>query len=104
MAWVVLVIAGVLESVWALALGRSEGLTKLGPSLVFAAALLVSMAGLAVAMRELPTGPAYAVWVGIGASLTVAVGMATGAEPVSGLRVLFLALIVGGVVGLTAVT
>jgi len=96
----VLVVSGVLEAVWATALGRSEGFTRLGPTVVFAVALVLSMSGLAYAMRELPTGTAYAVWVGIGASLTVGYAMATGAEPVSVLRVLLLAGIVVCVVGL----
>ena len=104
MAWVVLVVSGVLEAVWATALGRSEGFTRLAPTVVFGVALAVSMAGLAYAMRDLPTGTAYAVWVGIGASLTVVYAMVTGAEPVSVLRVLFLLMIVGGVVGLKAVS
>jgi quaternary ammonium compound-resistance protein SugE len=103
MSWLVLVLSGVMESVWAVALGRSEGFSRPVPSVVFAVALLLSMGGLAYAMRELPTGTAYAVWVGIGATLTVAWGMATGAEPVTALRVLFLALILGGVVGLKLV-
>lgn len=103
MAWVVLVLSGVLEAVWASALGRSEGFTRLWPSVVFGVALVVSMAGLAYAMRELPVGTAYAVWVGIGASLTVVYAMATGAEPASAMKVLFLVMIIGGVVGLKAV-
>ena len=98
MSWLVLVLSGILESVWAIALGRSEGFSRPLPTVIFGVALLFSMGGLAYAMRELPTGTAYAVWVGIGATLTVAWGMATGAEPVTALRVLFLALIVGGVV------
>ena len=73
------------------------------PSAVFVVALLTSMAGLAFAMRSLPTGTAYAVWVGIGASLTVGYGMVTGAESSSLWRVLFLAMIIGGVIGLKAV-
>lgn len=104
MAWIVLVLSGILEAVWATALGRSEGFTKLGPSVVFGVALVVSMGGLAYAMRDLPVGTAYAVWVGIGASLTVVYAMLTGAEPVSVLKVLFLLMIVGGVVGLKAVS
>lgn len=103
MSWLVLVLSGVLESVWAIALGRSEGFTRPVPSVVFGVALLLSMGGLAYAMRELPTGTAYAVWVGIGAALTVGYGMVNGTEPVTVLRVLFLAMIVGGVVGLKAV-
>lgn len=104
MAWVVLFLSGILEAVWATALGRSEGFTRLAPSVVFGLALVVSMAGLAYAMRDLPVGTAYAVWVGIGASLTVVYAMATGAEPVSAAKVLFLLMIVGGVVGLKAVS
>lgn len=103
MAWVVLVLSGVLEAVWATAMGRSEGFTRLWPTVVFGVALVVSMAGLAYAMRELPVGTAYAVWVGIGASLTVVYAMAAGAEPASAMKVLFLAMIIGGVVGLKAV-
>ena len=102
MAWLVLVFSGILEAVWATALGRSEGFTRLGPSVVFGVALVVSMAGLAYAMRDLPVGTAYAVWVGIGASLTVLYSMATGVESVSVLKVVFLLMIVGGVVGLKA--
>lgn len=103
MSWLILVLAGVAEAVWAVALGRSDGLTRLLPSAVFVIALLTSMAGLAFAMRSLPTGTAYAVWVGIGASLTVGYGMVTGAESSSLWRVLFLAMIIGGVIGLKAV-
>jgi len=99
-SWFVLVVSGVLEAVWATALGRSEGFSRLGPSVVFVAALAASMAGLAYAMRELPVGTAYAVWVGIGAVLTVVYAMTTGTEPVSALKVLLLAMIVAGVVGL----
>ena len=103
MSWIVLVVSGVLEAVWATALGRSEGLTRPGPSIVFGVALLLSMVGLGYAMRELPVGTSYAVWVGIGASLTVAYAMATGTEPVSLVKVLLLMGIVGCVVGLKLV-
>lgn len=100
MSWIILVVSGVMEAVWATALGRSEGFSKLGPSLVFVVGLLLSMAGLAYAMRDLPTGTAYAVWVGIGATITVVYAMLTGAEAVSVLKVVFLAMIIGGVIGL----
>ena len=100
MSWLVLVLSGVLEAVWATALGRSEGFSRLGPSIVFVVGLVLSMAGLAYAMRDLPVGTAYAVWVGIGAVLTVAYAMATGTETVSVLKVLLLAGIVGCVIGL----
>jgi quaternary ammonium compound-resistance protein SugE len=100
MAWIVLVVSGVLEAVWATALGRSEGFSKPAPTIVFAVAIIASMAGLAYAMRTLPIGTAYAVWVGIGAALTVIYAMATGGEPASLLKVVFLLMIVGGVIGL----
>ncbi|MDN4610237.1 DMT family transporter [Arthrobacter burdickii] len=103
MAWIVLVVSGVLEAVWATALGRSEGFSKPAPTLVFAVAIVASMAGLAYAMRTLPIGTAYAVWVGIGAALTVIYAMATGGEPASLLKVAFLLMIVGGVIGLKLV-
>jgi len=99
-SWVVLVVSGVLEAVWATALGRSDGLSRLAPSVVFVGALALSMAGLAYAMRELPVGTSYAVWVGIGATLTVVYAMWTGTEAVSAARLLLLAGIVGCVVGL----
>ncbi len=100
MAWIVLVVSGVLEAVWATALGKSDGFTRLGPSIVFAIALTLSMAGLAYAMRELPVGTSYAVWVGIGAVLTASYAMAFGGEAVSVVKVLLLAGIVGCVIGL----
>jgi quaternary ammonium compound-resistance protein SugE len=103
MSWLVLVLSGVLEAVWATALSRSDGLTRTAPSLVFMGALALSMAGLGWAMRDLPVGTSYAVWVGVGAVLTVGCAMATGQEPVSVLKLLFLAAIVGGVLGLKLV-
>ncbi len=100
MSWLVLVLSGVLEAVWATALGRSEGFSRLAPSVVFAVTLVLSMLGLAYAMRELPVGTAYAVWVGIGAVLTVVIAMVSGEEAVSPVKLLLLAGIVGCVVGL----
>lgn len=104
MAWFVLVASGMLEAVWAGALSESRGLTRLRPSLLFAVALAASMAGLSWAMRSLPTGTAYAVWVGIGATLTVLWGFATRAERPTRLRLACLALLVGSVVGLKVVS
>jgi quaternary ammonium compound-resistance protein SugE len=98
--WLVLILSGVLEAVWATALSRSEGFTRLTPTVVFAVTLAASMAGLAYAMRGLPIGTAYAVWVGIGAALTAGYAMWAGQEPVSVVRVLLLVGIVGCVVGL----
>ena len=103
LAWVVLVVSGMLEAVWATALGRSEGFTRLGPTVVFAVAVVASMGGLAYAMRVLPVGTSYAVWVGIGASLTVAYAMVTGTEPASLVRILLILGIVACVVGLKLV-
>ena len=103
MAWIVLVASGVLEAVWATALGRAEGFTKLVPSLVFLVALVMSMAGLSYAVKSLPTGTAYAVWVGIGASLTVIYGMRSGTEPVSVAKVLLIAGLIACIVGLKLV-
>ena len=100
MEWLVLIVSGVLEAVWAAALDESEGFSRLGPSAVFLVALALSMGGLAYAMKSIPLGTAYAVWVGIGAVLTVAYAMATGAEPVSLARIALLGGIVGCVVGL----
>lgn len=100
MSWLVLLVSGVLEAVWATALGRSAGLTRPVPTTVFAVSVVASMVGLAWAMRSLPTGTAYAVWVGVGASLTVVYGMATGDEPVSLAKVLLILGLVGCIVGL----
>ncbi|MBF6126745.1 DMT family transporter [Nocardia brasiliensis] len=100
MSWLILVLSGVCEAIWATALGKSAGFTRLIPTLVFLIALAASMAGLAFAMRDLPVGTAYAVWVGIGAVLTVAYAMTTGSEPVTLLKVVFLLGIIGSVIGL----
>lgn len=100
MSWLILVLSGVLEAVWATALGKSDGFSKMVPSVVFFVALAASMGGLAFAMRDLPVGTAYAVWVGIGAVLTVVFAMVTGEQPVSLVQALCLVMIVGGVIGL----
>src|SRR3569623_3609150 len=91
MSWLVLAASGVLEAVWATALARSEGFSKLGYSLLFVVSVAASMSGLAYALRSLPTGTAYAVWVGIGAVTTVGYGMAAGDEPVTAVKILLLA-------------
>lgn len=103
LAWIVLIVSGVFESVWATALGKSEGFAKLIPDLVFVAGILFSMFGLAYAMREIPTGTAYAVWVGIGATLTVAYAMVTGSESASLARILLIIGLVACVIGLKLV-
>ena len=103
MSWVVLILSGILEAVWATALGKSEGFTKLWPTVVFGVALVASMGGLAFALREIPTGTGYAVWVGIGAALTVAWSMLTGRESATPLRILLVLGLVGCVIGLKVV-
>ncbi len=100
LSWVVLAVSGLFEAVWATALSRSEGFTKLVPSVVFIVAVVISMGGLAWALKEIPVGTGYAVWVAIGAATTVIWAMATGAEAVSIIRVLLLAGLIACVIGL----
>jgi quaternary ammonium compound-resistance protein SugE len=100
MAWIALVISGLLETAWAIALDRSAGFTRLVPSLVFAVTAVLSMVGLAYALREIPVGTGYAVWVGIGAVGTALVGMLALHESASLPRIGCLLLVVAGVVGL----
>lgn len=103
MAWIILLASGALEAVWATALGQSEGLSRPVPGIVFGLALILSMLGLGRAVRRIPIGTAYAVWVGIGAALTVGWAMVTGAEQVSVWRLVFLGGIVAAVIGLKLV-
>ncbi|MFI5834502.1 DMT family transporter [Micromonospora sp. NPDC051300] len=100
MAWIVLVLSGLLETAWAIALDRSAGFTRPLPSAVFAVTLVGSMAGLAYALRDIPVGTGYAVWVGIGAVGTALVGMFALGEPANLPRIASLLLVVAGVVGL----
>jgi quaternary ammonium compound-resistance protein SugE len=100
MAWIVLVVSGLLETAWAIALDRSAGFSRPVPSVVFAVTLVLSMAGLAYALREIPVGTGYAVWVGIGAVGTALVGMLALNEPANLPRIACLLLVVAGVVGL----
>lgn len=103
MSWVILIASGILEAVWATALGRSENFTRLWPTVVFGVSLAASMAGLAFAMREISVGTAYAVWVGIGAALTVLYAMVFGGEGFSLVKVLLILGLVGCVIGLKLV-
>lgn len=104
MAWIILIVSGMLEAVWAAALSESNGFRRKGPTILFLVALAASMVGLALAMRTLPTGTAYAVWVGIGATLTVLWGFVTGQERPTVLRGLLILLLVGSVIGLKVVS
>ncbi|MFE9744547.1 DMT family transporter [Saccharothrix saharensis] len=99
MAWVLLLGAALLEAVWATALGRSDGFTRPWPTVLGVAAAVASFVLLTIAMRDLPVGTAYAVWVGLGAVGVVLVGITAG-ESASPLRLACLVLIVLGVVGL----
>lgn len=104
MAWIVLLASAVLEAVWATALGASEGLSEPAPTVVFAVATAASMAGLAMAVRRIPLATAYAVWVGVGASLTVGWAMLTSAEAFSWPKLVFIAGIVACSAGLKALS
>lgn len=104
LAWIILIASGLLEAVWATSLEASKGFKKLVPTLVFVASLGASMVGLSFAMHTIPVGTAYAVWVGIGAVLTAAWAMLSGAERPTLLRVLLLIGLIACVVGLKVVS
>jgi quaternary ammonium compound-resistance protein SugE len=99
-AWLILIVAGLIEAGWAIGLKFSDGFTRFWPSVLTIAGIVISMFMLSVAARDLPIGTAYAVWVGIGATGAVVLGMLFLNEPVSPARVFFLALIIAGIIGL----
>jgi quaternary ammonium compound-resistance protein SugE len=99
-AWILLIIAGILEVGWAIGLKYTEGFTRLWPSVMTIAAIALSMYLLSVAARTIPIGTAYAVWVGIGAAGTAVVGVLLLSEPLSLARGFFLAMLVVAIVGL----
>jgi quaternary ammonium compound-resistance protein SugE len=100
MAWVWLVLAGLLEVVWAVGLKYSEGFTRLVPSVVTAVAAAASFWLLAVALKHIPLGTGYVIWVGIGAVGTALVGMWLFQEPATAARLVCIGLIVAGIIGL----
>ncbi len=100
MVWLVLVLSGVMESVWATALGRSEGFSRPLPSAIFIVALVLSMAGLGFAMRGIPVPTAYAVWVSIGVMGTALYAIFFDGYPASALKIALLFVLVGSVIGL----
>ena len=100
MSWIVLFIAGLLEVVWAVGLKYTHGFSRLVPSVITIVAMVVSMALLSWAMKTLPVGTAYAVWTGIGALGAVLVGILLFREPVTAPRLLFMALLLIGIIGL----
>ena len=104
MSWPILVLAGLFEIAWAIGLEYSDGLSKPVPALGTAVALAISMGLLALAVRNLPIGTAYAVWTGIGAVGTVSLGVVLFDEPATLARLVFIGLIVAGIVGLHLVS
>ena len=104
MPWLLLIIAGLFEIGWAVGLKYTEGFTRLWPSIGTAAAMVVSLVLLGIAMKALPVGTAYAVWVGVGAVGTVILGIVLFGEPAGALRLVSVGLIVAGIVGLKLAT
>ena len=100
MAWVILVIAGLLETGWAIGMKYTDGFRRPVPTVLTVIAIVISMALLGVAVRTLPVGTAYAVWTGIGTVGTVILGMILFGEPATLWRIFFIGLIVVGIVGL----
>ncbi|MGJ3704134.1 quaternary ammonium compound efflux SMR transporter SugE [Variovorax sp. AFSI2.2] len=100
MAWVVLLVAGLLEMGWAIGLKYTEGFTKLWPSVGTAISMVLSVVLLGWAMRTLPVGTAYAVWTGIGAVGTVVLGIVLFQEPSNAARLICVGLIIAGILGL----
>jgi len=100
MAWVLLVVAGMLEVGWAIGLKYTEGFTRVWPSVFTIAAMVLSVLLLGIAMKTLPVGTSYAVWVGVGAVGTAILGMALFGEPATVGRLASLGCIVVGIVGL----
>ena len=104
MSWLILVLAGLFEMVWAIALKYTEGFTRLWPSVGTVVAMAISLWLLGIAMRTLPVGTAYAVWVGVGAAGTVILGIILLGEPASPARLVCVGLILAGIVGLKLAT
>jgi len=104
MNWVILTIAGLFEIGWAIGLKFTHGFTRFWPTVATVVSMIISLGLLGVAMKSLPVGTAYAIWVGVGAVGTAAVGMSLLGEPANTLRLLSLAFIVAGIVGLKLAT
>jgi len=103
-SWLVLILSGAFEAVWANALAESKGFKKPIPTIVFFVTVIISVGGLGWAMTDLPTGTAYAVWVAVGATLTTLWAMATKKEKATLAKMLLLLLLVGSVIGLKLVS
>ena len=100
MAWVVLVLAGLFEIGWAIGLKYTDGFTKLWPTVGTVVSMAVSLGLLGIAMKSLPVGTAYAVWVGVGAVGTAILGIVLLGEPANAGRMISLGLIIAGIIGL----
>jgi quaternary ammonium compound-resistance protein SugE len=100
MAWIILILAGLFEVVWAIGLKYTEGFTRLWPTVLTVLAMFISVWLLGIAMKSLPAGTAYSIWVGVGAVGTVILGMLLFNEPANVMRLFSVALIVAGVIGL----
>jgi quaternary ammonium compound-resistance protein SugE len=103
MAWTCLVLAGLFEIGWAIGLKYTDGFTRLGPSLLTLASMIVSLGLLGLALKTLPVGTAYAVWTGVGTVGTALLGIHLLGEPATALRLACIGLIVSGIVGLKLV-
>ena len=103
MPWILLVIAGIFEVGWAIGLKYTEGFTRPVPTVLTVAAMVVSLGLLGLALRDLPVGTAYAVWTGVGAVGTAALGIFLFGDPATPLRLASIALIVAGIAGLKLV-
>lgn len=104
MNWVILILAGIFEIGWAIGLKYTEGFTRLWPTVGTAVAMVISLGLLGVAMKSLPVGTAYAIWVGVGAVGTAILGIVLLGEPANAGRLLSLALILAGIIGLKLAT
>lgn len=104
MAWIILFVAGLLETGWAIGLKYTEGFTKLVPSVLTLAAMAASVVLLSIALRTLPVGTGYAVWTGIGAVGTAILGIVLFGEPATAARIACIGLIVAGIAGLKFVS
>ena len=104
MAWVILVIAGLFEVGWAIGLKYTEGFTRLWPTAWTVLAMVISLWLLGIAMKSLPVGTAYSIWVGVGAVGTVILGIVLLGEPANTARLISVALIIAGIIGLKLAT
>ena len=104
MAWIILVLAGLFEVGWAIGLKYTEGFSRLWPTIWTALAMIISLWLLGIALKTLPVGTAYSIWMGVGAVGTVILGIALLEEPANAARLISVALIIGGIIGLKLAT